>query len=107
MNASARYALPFNSHAQLAHLHDRATHNDSERKDQNKKASKTADEMKPRESTRAKFSRKMQSLFAGKKERGSSQEDAEAQEERKKGLMRRLMGNDAMLHAGRARFGRL
>jgi len=103
--ASARYALPVNSHAHLQHVHDQQTKQEAETTSDSLAAvaaSSSSPDVEPRVSTGAKLTRKMQSMFGGEKE----QAEAATTEERKQSLLRRLAGDGVMMHSHRTHLGR-
>jgi hypothetical protein len=110
--ASARYALPVNSHAHLQHVHDQQTKQEAETTSDSlaaAAASSSSPDVEPRVSTGAKLTRKMQSMFGGEKEQRlarADQAEAAATEERKQSLLRRLAGDGVMMHSHRTHLGR-
>jgi len=112
--ASARYALPVNSHAHLqhVHVHDQQTKQEAETTSDSlaaAAASSSLPDVEPRVSTGAKLTRKMQSMFGGEKEQRlarADQAEAAATEERKQSLLRRLAGDGTMMHSHRTHLGR-
>jgi hypothetical protein len=108
--ATARYALPFNSQSHFQHVHDQKTKQEAGKSSGSAAApTSTLSVAEPRLSTGAKMTRKMQSIFGGKKEQRlarADQAETEEQLERKQSLMRRLMGDGAMMHSHHTHLGR-
>ncbi|ETI56972.1 hypothetical protein F443_00650 [Phytophthora nicotianae P1569] len=99
MNAHTRFALAVNTHGNLKFLHDKtqASKDNNTHKTDNQAAEVTVAMKQRRDS---KFSRKMKSLFPGKKTKAepASEED---EAERKRSTMAQLVGSHAFVQLGR------